>query len=40
MRLVKWKKRMIKMSTPKGYKKLFKNINWKDKGEKEAFFNH
>ena len=28
------------MSTPKGYKKLWKNIGWKDDKEKLAFFNH
>lgn len=27
------------MSTPKGYKKLWKNIDWKNKEEKFAFYN-
>ncbi len=28
------------MSTPEGHKDLWKNINWKTKREKLAFFNH
>ena len=28
------------MSTPEGHNKLWKNIDWKNKEEKLAFFNH